>query len=391
MQHLLPGLAVLIFAASLFKFAEGLYARRRVTDLAAMVPPDRSPGPAPPRPSVIMPACNEERAVEESVRSLLQQDYPNLELVLVNDRSTDATGAIMDRLSARFPQLTVLHVDQLPPGWLGKNHALWVGARRASGEILLFTDADVHYHPTTLRRAVAFLEERRLDHLTLTPDMAVKGYWLEAWVGFFIMAFLAYKSPYKANDPHSRNGMGIGAFNMIRRSAYERIGTHRAISLRPDDDLRLGQRVKRLGHSSHVGMGRGLLSVEWYTSLREGIRGLEKNTFAGLEYSYGLLLFAVIGMLTIMVWPFIALFLAGGWSLALYAGAILLQLATYLMANEMIWPRSLALLPAYPVAALLFAFTVARAAYLTLRQGGITWRGTFYPLELLKSQSGLEP
>lgn len=383
------GLAVLIFGASLFKFLEGLYASRRVPDLAAEVPPDVSLGPAPPRLSVIIPACNEERSIETAVRSLLQQDYPNLELVLVDDRSTDRTGEIMDRLAAEFPQLTVIHIEALPAGWLGKNHALWVGARRASGSLLLFTDADVHYDPTALRRAVAYLLEQNLDHLTLAPDMAVKGYWLQAWVGFFIMSFLAYKTPYRANNPKSKVGMGIGAFNLIRRAAYEQIGTHQAISLRPDDDLRLGQRLKRMGLSTRVAMGRRLLSVEWYTTLWEAIRGLEKNTFAGLEYSLPMVFVSVAGLLTIMIWPFIALFFTSGWTFALYAAAILLQLATFYMANQMMGPQALSLALAYPVSALLFAFTVARAAYLTLRQGGITWRGTFYPLKLLKSQSGL--
>lgn len=389
MDVFLFALAAVIFGASLLKFLEGLYAQRRVPDLAAEVPPTVSLGPSPPRLSVIVPACNEARSIEGAIRSLLEQDYPNLEILLVNDRSSDGTGAIMDRLAAQWPALKVIHIEQLPKGWLGKNHALWVGARYASGEILLFTDADVHYDPTTLRRAVAFLKERRLDHLTLAPDMAVQGYWLQAWVGFFLMSFLAYKNPYRANNPRSKVGIGIGAFNMIRRTAYELIGTHRAISLRPDDDLRLGQRLKRMGLRSNVAMGRGLLSVEWYTSLWEAIRGLEKNTFAGLEYSLFMVGFSVLGILTIMVWPFIALFMTGGWTFALYLGAILLQLATFITANAMMGPRATSLALVYPVSALLFAFTVARASYLTLSQGGITWRGTFYPLSLLKSQSGL--
>lgn len=389
MQSLLLGLGALIFGASLFKLLEGLYARSKTTALASAVPPGVSLGPAPARVSVIVPACNEERSIQTAAESLLHQDYPNLELILVNDRSTDGTGAIMDRLAAAHPQITVIHIDRLPEGWLGKNHALWVGARKATGELLLFTDGDVHYHPTTLRRAVAFLKSKGVDHLTLAPELAVAGYLLQAWVGFFLMAFLAYKSPYRANDPNSKVGIGIGAFNLIRRDAYRRIGTHEAISLRPDDDLRLGQRLKRMGLTSYVAMGEGLLSVEWYTSLREAIRGLEKNTFAGLEYSLPLAFSSVVGILTIMVWPFIAIFLVDGWTLGLYAGAILFQLATYLIANEMMGLRAAPLALAYPFSALLFAFTVARATFLTLRRGGITWRGTFYPLSLLKSQSGL--
>ncbi len=389
LHRLSLGLAILIFGASLYKFLEGLYASRLVPDLAQEVPPDVDLGAAPPRLSVIVPACNEERSIESAALSLLQQDYPALEIVLVNDRSTDGTGAIMERLAREYPKLVVVQVDHLPERWLGKNHALWVGARHATGDLLLFTDADVHFDPTALRRAVAFLERRQLDHLTLAPEMATKGYWLTAWVGFFIMALLAYKNPYRANNPRSKVGMGIGAFNLIRRSAYEGMGTHEAISLRPDDDLRLGQRLKRMGYRSNIGIGCDLVSVEWYTTLWEAVRGLEKNTFAGLEYSLFMVGFAVVGLLTIMVWPYVALFLTSGWSLWLYAGAILLQLATFLVANQMMGSRSVSLALAYPISALLFAFTVARASYLTLTQGGITWRGTFYPLALLRSQSGL--
>jgi len=389
MPLLLSAMAVIAFGASLLKLVEGIYASRQVPDLAAEVPPDADLGPNPPLLSVIVPACNEERSIETAVRSLLRQDYPRLELVLVNDRSVDATPAIMDRLANEFPQVKVIQIHHLPNGWLGKNHALWTGARHSSGDLLLFTDADVHFDPTALRRAVAFLQHRRLDHLTLAPHMATKGYWLTAWVGFFLMAFLAYKNPYRTNNPKSKAGMGIGAFNLLRRTAYEGMGTHEAISLRPDDDLRLGQRLKRMGYASNVAMAPDLLSVEWYTSLWEAIRGLEKNTFAGLEYSLFQVGFSIIGLLMIMVWPYIALFLTGGWVFWLYVGAILLQLAIYLVANQLMGLRSVGLALVYPVSALLFAFTVARASYLTLIQGGITWRGTFYPLAQLRSQSGL--
>lgn len=389
MSTLLFWLAAITFGASLFKFVEGLYASRLVEALADEVTPAADPGPNPPRLSVIVPACNEERAIEGAVRSLLRQDYPDLEVLVVDDRSTDATGEILDRLAREFAQLQVIHITELPQGWLGKNHALYTGAQRASGELLLFTDADVQYQPTALRRAVIFMQQRRLDHLTLAPDMTVKGYWLQAWVAFFLMSFLAYKGPYRANDPKSKVGMGIGAFNLVRREAYRQMGTHQTISLRPDDDLRMGQRLKRMGFRQCVAMGTGLLAVEWYTSVWEGVRGLEKNTFAGLEYSLPMVVFSVLALPTLMVWPFAAIFVVKGTAFWLYLGAILLQWATFVGANAGIGVPAYRLLPAYPWAALLFTFTVARASFLTLWRGGISWRGTFYPLALLKSQSGL--
>jgi cellulose synthase/poly-beta-1,6-N-acetylglucosamine synthase-like glycosyltransferase len=381
---------LLIALASLGTLLEGLWAGRHVQKLASASLASTDLGAHPPRLSLIVPACNEEAKLEAAVRSMLKQDYPNLELILINDRSTDGTGAIVDRLAAEFPQIRAIHITELPPGWLGKNHALWAGAQHASGDWLLFTDADVQFDPTTCRRAVSYATAKELDHLTLAPGLAVRGYLLNAWVAFFIMSFLSYQRPYRANDPKSKVGMGVGAFNLVRRSAYVGIGTHEAISLRPDDDLRLGMRLKRMGFRQEVMDGQGMIQVEWYTSLWEAIRGLEKNTFAGMNYSLPATVGSIIALLVIMVWPFVALFLAKGPALWFYVSAILLQWGLFLVTNQQMGTKhALRYLPIYPVSALLFAFTVARALFLTISRGGITWRGTFYPLSLLRSQTGL--
>ncbi|MCI5159154.1 MAG: glycosyltransferase family 2 protein, partial [Candidatus Electrothrix sp. AUS1_2] len=124
-------------------------------------------GDKPPSVSVIIPACNEEQELETALTSVLSLDYPNLEIIVLDDRSTDATPQILDRMASQHPRLRVIHITELPAGWLGKNHALHLGAARATGEYLLFTDADVHYTPDTLRRAVARMETRTLDHLSL--------------------------------------------------------------------------------------------------------------------------------------------------------------------------------------------------------------------------------
>lgn len=379
-----------VFAASLFKLLEALYARRAVTRLADEVGAEVDLGPNPPRLSLIVPACNEEATVEAGVRSMLAQDYPNLEIILVNDRSTDRTGEVMERLASESPGVRVIHIDQLPPGWLGKNHALYTGAAAATGDWLLFADADIRFDPSTFRRAVAFAERERLDHMTLAPEMTGRGFWTQGWVEFFLVAFMSYKSPWKANNHRSREGgIGIGAFNLIRRTAYEQIGTHEAISLRPDDDLRLGQRVKRLGLRQNVRFGNGLMKVEWYPSLQEAFKGLEKNTFAGLEYNLPLALGSIAAIFLIMILPFLALAFAKGTAFWLHLGAVLLQLAMFMAtvpARDATKPiRALT----YPVLAGLFAWCTIRAMWITLSQGGITWRGTFYPLDLLRSQSGL--
>jgi cellulose synthase/poly-beta-1,6-N-acetylglucosamine synthase-like glycosyltransferase len=140
-----------------------------------------------PHVSIIVPARNEEQGVRAAVESLLRQDYPALELVVVNDRSTDRTSAILAALAEEHPgRLRVVMVTELPAGWLGKNHALLLGARQSSGAWLLFTDADVVFDPTCLRRAVAYAEAQGLDHLTMSPRLLAHGYWLNAFVNFFL-------------------------------------------------------------------------------------------------------------------------------------------------------------------------------------------------------------
>lgn len=381
--------SLIIAIVSLGTLLEALWANSLVRRLDRETSPEVSLGQNPPRLSLIVPACNEAPKLEAAVRSMLGQDYPNLELILINDRSTDETGAIIDRLAQEFPQIRPVHITELPPGWLGKNHALWVGARVAQGDYLLFTDADVQYDPTTCRRAVALCEERGVDHLTLAPAMLGKRYLVTAWIGFFVMCFLTGMRPYRANLPNSKAGTGVGAFNLVRRTAYEGIGTMKPISLRPDDDLQLGKRIKRMGYRQLVMDGRGMIAVEWYSTLWEAIRGLEKNTFAGFDYNLPVTLGAVLSILLIMVWPFIGVFLASGTAQLLFGAAILLQWAIYLVTNQTMGVASVRYLPAYPISALLFAFTTGRALFLTLKNGGISWRGTFYPLSLLRSQRGL--
>ena len=243
-----------------------------------------SPDFSGPTLSVIVAARNEAKKIRPALLSLLQQDYPVLEVVVVNDRSADGTGQILEEMSLKHPRLQTLTVDHLPKGWLGKNHALYLGSRKASGELLLFTDADVVMHPSTLSRAVHYLQDRGRDHLTLGADFILSGIWLKMFVAAFGLFFFSFLRPWKAKDPSSRSYVGIGAFNLVRREVYRKIGTHQAICMRPDDDLKLGKLIKRNGHSQEFLFGTGLLAVQWYSSMGELIDGLMKNMFAGVDY-----------------------------------------------------------------------------------------------------------
>ena len=357
-----------------------------------MLPPARG-GAKLPRVSVVLAARDEAQAVGASVSSLLAQDYPDLEVITVDDRSADGTGAILREIAARDPRLRTIRIDALPAGWLGKAHALWRGADRASGDWILFTDADVIFSPDALRRAISYAGGEGLDHLTLSPLLISRGFLLRAFVAFFAYAFIALWGAYLANDPTSARGVGIGAFNLVRRDAYLAIGTMRALALRPDDDIRLGRRLRGFGFRQRVLNGREVIRVEWYGSLGAAIRGLEKSLYASLEYRVRDTIGVLALILGTMVWPYAGAILLGGVDRALLAVVIACLVAgfieTYRQAFGRLGARAAISAALLPISALCFAYAIARSAVLAERRG-VCWRGTRYPLAMLRAQSGLE-
>ena len=199
----------------------------------------------------------------------MQLDYPELEITLVNDRSTDRTGEILDRLAGEFPQLNVVHLSELPGGWLGKNHALQLGASRSRGEWLLFTDADIVFDPSTLRRAITYVNAHQVDHLAATPDCHMPTWLLTCFAVTFAMYFSLFVRIWAVRNPRSTAHIGIGAFNLVRASVYQAVGGHETIRMRPDDDLKLGKIIKLAGYRQDVVNGTGLIGVEWYASVAE--------------------------------------------------------------------------------------------------------------------------
>jgi glycosyltransferase involved in cell wall biosynthesis len=347
-----------------------------------------------PRLSVVVPARDEGSTIGHALGSLLEQDYPDLEIIVVDDRSSDATGDVLRELAAKHGRLLVLRVDELPAGWLGKNHALWRGADRASGEWLLFTDADVVFAPAALRRAVAYAAAEGLDHLTLAPRLLASGLALRAFVAFFGYAFVALWGAYLANDPKSKRGVGIGAFNLVRRSAYEQIGAMRALSLRPDDDIRLGRRLRAFGFRQRVLNGNELLSVEWYRSLGGAISGLEKSMYSSMEYRLRDAVGVLLYLIATMVWPFVGVLLLGGIDRLLLAIVVACLVAalleTYRQSMTLrLTPSALVMALLLPFSAACFGWAIVRSVYLAETRG-VRWRGTTYPLSLLRAQSGLE-
>ncbi|SFA97354.1 MULTISPECIES: glycosyltransferase family 2 protein [unclassified Bacillus (in: firmicutes)] len=339
-----------------------------------------------PELTIIVAARNEEQHIQRSVMSQLEQTYQNIEWILVNDRSNDDTGTIMENIKNLDSRINVIHIEQLPQGWLGKNHALYRGAQVASGKWLLFTDADVHFKNNMIAKAISYAERLKLDHLTAAPNLNGRGIWLQSFVAFFLFGFSYFKRPWTANNPRSKNGTGIGAFMLVSKSAYVAFGTHEVIKLRPDDDLQLGMRMKKAGFKCRIVTALHLLEVEWYPNLKEAFIGLEKNTFAGLHYRMSMVMFAIVGTFISQVLPFFTVF-STNQPLQLISLANIALIAffyTYIIKRMTRFSPVLFLL--FPLTAILFIYSIIRASFLTFKRGGIIWRGTKYKLSDLRGR-----
>ena len=346
---------------------------------------DEEPLPASELPSVsvVIPARNEQRKIEYALRSVLEQEYAGMEVVVVDDRSTDATGEILDRMARGEERLRVLHLEELPDGWLGKPNALQRGADEADGELLLFTDADVLMEPDAVRRAASYLARRELDHITVVPDLEMPGTLLAACTGTFKMLFGIYFRPWEARDPDSSRYVGTGAFNLVRAEAYRSVGGHEPISLRPADDLKLGRTLKEAGHRQAAVLGTEMLSVEWYASLGGLVRGLEKNAFAVAGYSLLRMAVGTAGLLLFLTWPGVAAVAAAGLVRWLNVAIVLLLAALY-ADNARFYGHSPWHGILVPVTAAIMAYIGWRSALKALATGTIEWRDTSYDLDELR-------
>jgi len=388
---------------------------------------DRNPvSPAGnPRVSIIVPARNEEATIEQALRTLLGLDYDNYEVIAVNDRSTDRTGEIMERivhdpsnphptktakgeppinshstktakgeppinshptktaLGGAASKIRVIHLTELPPGWLGKTHAMWTAANQATGEWLLFTDADVLFKPDSLRRALAYAEAEPADHVVLLPRMIMKRPGEYMMIAFFQTMFMFGHRPWKVADPSTDDHMGVGAFNLVRRRVYEAVGTYEALRMEVLDDMKLGKVVKKAGFAQRNVFGGDLISVRWGRGAFGIVNNLTKNFFAILSFQLWRTVLSAIGLVFINLGPFVGICLAHGWARLPYAVALGSLFLIYL---GMSWRSGV---PPYyfllhPVSTAMFTYTLLRSMILTLWNDGIVWRGTKYPLEELR-------
>lgn len=336
-----------------------------------------------PTVSVILSARDEGRHIEATLRSLLAQDYPHLEIIAVNDRSGDDTGEVMSSIEDR--RLRVLTIRDLPSGWLGKTHGLWAGYRASKGDLLLFTDADVVFHPGAVRACVGHLLKGPYDNLTLFPGLVLKSYFEAMFVSYFTIIFNLRYQPWAARFRRLPYYVGIGAFSLVRRQVYEKAGTHQAVALDVADDMMLGRALKRAGARQIACFGTDLIRVRWVEGARGVFEALQKNAFRGVNYS-GRFLVLSSAMILIVDWaPFLGLLCPDPLVRSLgLAAAGLIALVYVLGGLHTRWAPWC--FPAHPVAGLLFVVILWRSAIRAWREGGVRWRGTLYPLEELRAQ-----
>lgn len=336
-----------------------------------------------PRISILFAARDEEEKLAAALETLIALDYPNLEIVAVDDRSEDSTPQILAAFVARDARVRMVRIDELPAGWLGKPHALQRGYEAASGEWLLFTDADVQFHAESLRRAVSIVEERKLDHLTLMCAVQMHGFWEKMLITFFGLGFHVATNPNNVGNPRSKSYVGIGAFQLVRRTAYEECGMHRRLALEVVDDMKLAKNIKQAGFRSCVGVAQKHVSVRWHAGAGNIVRGVTKNFFAAASYSLGVVAAQSLGIFCTNILPFAALPFLHGWPLAFDAYAVAAALGFHAGVAVVMRVSPLYALT-NPLGAILFTYMLLRSTVVTMWQGGIVWRGTFYSLEELR-------
>jgi glycosyltransferase involved in cell wall biosynthesis len=384
-SYWIPG----IFLAAVWfsRILEAAIGMPRIADVA-QPEWDRKPptSDGEPRVSIIVPARNEEHDIRATLESLLALDYSNYEVIAVNDRSTDATGQRMDEVVARTAARTclgIIHVAELPPGWMGKTHAMWKAGNEATGDWLLFTDADVSFKPDSLRRVVAYAEAEKADHVVLFPRMLMEHAGERMMIAFFQTMFVFGHRPWKVANPRARDHMGVGAFNMVRRPVYDAIGTYQALRMEVLDDMKLGKLIKNAGYAQRNVFGEDLISLRWVRGTFGMIDNLTKNFFAVLSFQWPRTVASIFALAFLNLGPFLGIWLANGWARLPYAVALASLFGIYYGMSRMsdVGPYYFFL---HPVSTILVMYTVARSMVLTLRQGGVIWRGTKYPLEELR-------
>ncbi len=339
-----------------------------------------NPAGGPVRCSIVVPARDEDGRIEETVRRLLAQRDALVEVIVIDDRSTDRTGDILRRLTQEDERVRMLRVEELPAGWLGKCHACHLGADAATGEWILFTDADCWLKPDVITRALRVAEGDGVDHITLTPGIKTESASAQAWHLLFLISLSNWLSGVNRDRPKAY--VGLGAFNLVRATAYQRSGGYMALRLTVVDDVRLGLLLRRAGSRTRGFIGGDDVECHWGTTVNGMIKIMEKNYFAVLDFRLAVAITAGLGGM--LCWSAAILGPATGSVTGIAAALALLSLSlpAYVFARRLKWGVPCALLAPFIFPFIFYA--VLNSAWVTVRQGGVRWRETFYSLDELR-------
>jgi glycosyltransferase involved in cell wall biosynthesis len=370
-----------------WRTAEAVQSLPGVADLRLVEWDLQPPQGAEPTLVVVVPARNEEASLGATIDALMLTDYQRMRVLVIDDRSTDKTGTIMDEAVARFARtqpgrLSGIHITELPDGWLGKTFALTVATENSESDYVLYTDADVLMSPSVLRRALAYAQSTETDHLVVMPTPQVKLRGEGIVLGFLQVVGMWAARPWRVADPKAkRDVIGVGAFNLVRREALKKIGGWAPQRLAVLEDVTLGRRMKAAGLQQRVAFAPGLVLVHWASGMLGVVRVMSKNMFSAFNFRPVLLLVACAWIVAFCLAP-----LAGvAWWMTLVPSVIVLCCvgATYRVMGEVsgIDARYGWL---YPVGAVVLMYAMLRSMVMVWVRRGVVWRGTFYPLRDLR-------
>ncbi|HSP15673.1 MAG TPA: glycosyltransferase [Thermoanaerobaculia bacterium] len=365
-MHIVGTILLVYWALALLNTILNLLLIRRVRPRAL----DREP-----LVSIIVPARDEERSIEVTVRALLSQDYGSFELIVVNDRSTDATGAILARIAAEDARLRVVDNEEPPPGWLGKPWALHQGSRHARGELLLFVDADILYGPGALRAVVAEIERSGVTMIGLFPHLEMHGLWENATMANLPMLGFTFLPTWLGDRLKLTTlAIGGGTGNLIRHADYEAIRGHEALKAAVVDDIGLARHVRSSGRHTELIRAENLISVRMYHGLAEMVRGFTKNSFATMDRRYVAVILGLLFSLLVNVFPYVWALTGDRLALATVGLITLTRVILFATLGYPLWSAVFL----HPLQILLWTFIMARSMWITGVRRQLNWRGRSY-------------
>ncbi|MES2392512.1 MAG: glycosyltransferase family 2 protein [Acidobacteriota bacterium] len=332
---------------------------------------------------VVVPAKDEAESIAATMDALMAADYPRMKVVAVDDRSTDATGEILEEYAQRYPgHVEVIHIEELPEGWLGKTFAMTVALANSTSDYVLFTDADVLHSPSILRRALAYVELEEADHLVVMPTPLVKSRGEGIVLGFLQMLSMWASRPWRVKHGKSRrDAIGVGAFNLVRRAALEEIGGLEPQRLAVLEDITLGLRVRAAGMRQRVAFAPGLVLVHWAKGMRGVVKVMTKNLFSAFNFNPLLLMGACAWIVVFCLLPIAGL----AWWGTLVPSLLILCAMGAAYRTVVMWSGIDARYAwLYPVGAVAFLYALLRSMVAVWVRGGVVWRGTHYALRDLR-------